>query len=98
MKTTVIAATLALGLGLSGAYAQNANDRPGMTAPQEGMSQPNQPGSMSNPQRAPQQPAPIREIPNPWTSKRVEITRPWSAIPTARPSAQRQIRLRDNGE
>ncbi len=56
MKTAVIAATLvALGLGLSGAYAQNANDRPGMTAPQEGtMSQPNQPGSMSNPQRAPQ--------------------------------------------
>ena len=36
MKTTVIAATLALGLGLSGASAQNANDRPGMTAPQEG--------------------------------------------------------------
>jgi hypothetical protein len=29
MKTAVIAATLALGLGLSGAYAQNANDRPG---------------------------------------------------------------------
>src|SRR3954466_15563225 len=56
MKTAVIAATLvALGLGLSGAYAQNANDRPGMTAPQEGtMTQPNQPGSMSNPQRAPQ--------------------------------------------
>src|SRR3954447_20246850 len=56
MKTAVIAATLvALGLGLSGAYAQNANDRPGMTAPQEGtMRQPNQPGSMSNPQRAPQ--------------------------------------------
>jgi hypothetical protein len=55
MKTAVIAATLALGLGLSGAYAQNANDRPGMAAPQEGtMSQPNQPGSMSNPQRAPQ--------------------------------------------
>jgi hypothetical protein len=57
MKTTVIAATLALGLGLSGASAQNANDRPGMTAPQEGtMTQPNQPGSMSNPQRAPQTP------------------------------------------
>jgi Spy/CpxP family protein refolding chaperone len=55
MKTAVIASTLALGLGLSGAYAQNANDRPGMTAPQEGtMTQPNQPGSMSNPQRAPQ--------------------------------------------
>src|SRR6185295_4509216 len=56
MKTAVIAATLvALGLGLSGAYAQNANDRPGMTAPQGGtMSQPSQPGSMSNPQRAPQ--------------------------------------------
>jgi hypothetical protein len=56
MKTVAIVATLALGLGLSGAsYAQNANDRPGMTAPQEGtMSQPNQPGSMSNPQRAPQ--------------------------------------------
>ena len=55
MKTAAIAATLVLGLGLSGAYAQNANDRPGMTAPQEGMkTQPNQPGSMSNPQRAPQ--------------------------------------------
>jgi hypothetical protein len=55
IKTAAIAATLALGLGLSGAYAQNANDRPGMTAPQEGtMTQPNQPGSMSNPQRAPQ--------------------------------------------
>jgi hypothetical protein len=57
MKTAAIAVSLALGLGLSGAYAQNANDRPGMTAPQEGtMSQPNQPGSMSNPQpqRAPQ--------------------------------------------
>ena len=55
MKTAFIAASLALTLGLSGAYAQNANDRPGMTAPQEGtMSQPNQPGSMSNPQRAPQ--------------------------------------------
>ena len=36
MKTTAIAATLALALGLSGVYAQNANDRPGMTAPQEG--------------------------------------------------------------
>jgi hypothetical protein len=36
MKTTVIAATLALGLGLSGAYAQNANDRPGMTPPKKG--------------------------------------------------------------
>ena len=36
MKTAAIAATLSLGLGLSGAYAQNANDRPGMTAPQEG--------------------------------------------------------------
>jgi hypothetical protein len=37
MKTAVIAATLALGLGLSGAsYAQNANDRPGMTAPRKG--------------------------------------------------------------
>ena len=48
MKTAVIAATLvALGLGLSGAYAQNANDRPGMTAPQEGtISKPNQPGSI----------------------------------------------------
>jgi hypothetical protein len=55
MKTAVIASTLALGLGLSGAHAQNANDRPGITAPQEGtMTQPNQPGSMSNPQRAPQ--------------------------------------------
>jgi hypothetical protein len=55
MKTAAIAVALAIGLSLSGAYAQNANDRPGMTAPQEGtMSQPNQPGSMSNPQRAPQ--------------------------------------------
>ena len=56
MKTAAIAATLSLGLGLSGAYAQNANDRPGMTAPQEGttMSWPNQPVSTSNPQRAPQ--------------------------------------------
>jgi len=56
MKTTAISvAALAIGLSLSGAYAQNANDRPGMTAPQEGtMNQPNQPGSMSNPQRAPQ--------------------------------------------
>ena len=37
MKTVAIVATLALGLGLSGAsYAQNTNDRPGMTAPQEG--------------------------------------------------------------
>jgi hypothetical protein len=54
MKTAAIAATLALGLGLSGAYAQNTNDRPGMTAPQEGtMTQPNQPGS-TTPQRAPQ--------------------------------------------
>ena len=35
MKTTAIAATLALGLGLSGAHAQNANDRPGMTAPRK---------------------------------------------------------------
>jgi hypothetical protein len=55
MKTAAITVALALGLSLSGAYAQNANDRPGMTAPQEGtVSQPNQPGSMSNPQRAPQ--------------------------------------------
>jgi hypothetical protein len=54
MKTPIIAATIALGLGFSGAYAQNANDRPGITAPQEGTTQPNQPGSMSNPQRAPQ--------------------------------------------
>lgn len=55
IKTAAITVALALGLSLSGAYAQNANDRPGMTAPQEGtMSQPNQPGSMSNPQRAPQ--------------------------------------------
>jgi hypothetical protein len=55
MKTAAIAVALAIGLSLSGAYAQNANDRPGMTAPQEGtMSQPNQPGTMSNPQRAPQ--------------------------------------------
>ena len=36
MKTAAITAALALGLSLSGAYAQNANDRPGMTAPQEG--------------------------------------------------------------
>jgi len=55
IKTAAITVALALGLSLSGAYAQNANDRPGMTAPQEGtMSQPNQPGSMSNPQRASQ--------------------------------------------
>jgi len=56
MKTAAIAAAaLALGLSLSGAYAQNANDRPGMTAPQEGTTtQPNAPGSMSNPQRVPQ--------------------------------------------
>jgi hypothetical protein len=55
MKIALVTVTLALGLGLLGAYAQNANDRPGMTAPQEGTTtQPNQPGSMSNPQRAPQ--------------------------------------------
>ena len=55
MKTAVIAATLALGLGLSGAYAQNANDRPGMTAPQEGTTtQPNQPGSMKQSPAGPQ--------------------------------------------
>ena len=35
MKTAAIAATLALGLSLSGVYAQNANDRPGMTAPRK---------------------------------------------------------------
>ena len=36
MKIAIVTVTLALGLGLSGASAQNANDRPGMTAPQEG--------------------------------------------------------------
>jgi hypothetical protein len=55
MKNTVVGATIALGLSLSGALAQNANDRPGMTAPQEGtMSQPTRPGSMNSPQSAPQ--------------------------------------------
>ena len=82
MKFAAILTLSALALSAGAANAQNANDRPGMTAPQEGtMTQPNQPGSMSNPQRAPQQPAPIPEIPKPWTSKRVEITRPWSVIP-----------------
>ena len=55
MKIALVTVSLALGLGLSGAYAQNANDRPGMTAPQEGTTiQPTQPGSINNPQRAPQ--------------------------------------------
>jgi hypothetical protein len=54
MKTALTIAALALGLSLSGAHAQNANDRPGMTAPQEGTNQPARPGSMSNPQSAPQ--------------------------------------------
>ena len=86
MKTAAIAVTLALGLGLSGAYAQNANDRPGMTAPQEGtMTQPNQPGSMSNPQRAPQTTGA-----NPGNTKAMdeqagEITKPWKRNPGGAP-------------
>jgi hypothetical protein len=73
MKTAVIAATLALGLGLSGAYAQNANDRPGMTAPQEGTTtQPNQPGSMSNPQTSNPQRAPQTTGANPGNTKSMD--------------------------
>ena len=49
-----------------------------------------------NPSGLRKQPAPIQELPNPWTSKRVEITKPWSVIPMARPSVQRQIRRPDN--
>ena len=73
MKTAVITATLALGLGLSGAYAQNANDRPGMTAPQEGTTtQPNQPGSMSNPQMSNPQRAPQTTGANPGNTKSMD--------------------------
>jgi hypothetical protein len=55
MKFAAILTLSTLALSAGAANAQNANDRPGMTAPQEGtMTQPNQPGSMSNPQRAPQ--------------------------------------------
>ena len=54
-KFSTVFALTAIALSAGAANAQNANDRPGMTAPQEGtMSQPSQPGSMSNPQRAPQ--------------------------------------------
>jgi hypothetical protein len=55
MKVAAIFTLSAFALSVGAANAQNANDRPGMTAPQSGtMTQPNQPGSMSNPQRAPQ--------------------------------------------
>jgi hypothetical protein len=74
MKTAAIAAAaLALGLSLSGAYAQNANDRPGMTAPQEGTTtQPNQPGSMSNPQMSNPQRAPQTTGANPGNTKSMD--------------------------